>query len=359
MTDIRTSLESLASTIEELQNKPSDTVEIQDRELSGNKIHGGIITQFSSVGIRDRASDAVLKIDDNGIYVDVMHVDTINGDTSVKGNLNVDGEITASKIHVNELIADVRNERSDPLSFTGKGDAAAYGKGLLWPARDYTKQFLLLEKPDRFFASESIELRANKIYMINGQNVLSRDSLGTTVTKSNLQKLGTLSELTVNGNLNLNNYVYYDATNDRLGIGVETPNGALSIGSFDHEFIIDESEKGFKLGSYTNADLNLITDDTVRVTVNANGNVVIHKKLTVTDSLSIGVKNPVGDVSLTVGGPVRLEGKKFEVADQIPGSGNYTIGDIIWASTPTTHVGWICVRSGTPGEWKAFGQIAS
>ena len=37
----------------------------------------------------------------------------------------------------------------------------------------------------------------------------------------------------------------------------------------------------------------------------------------------------------------------------------YNIGDIVWnqSPTPSGFVGWICMRAGTPGEWKAFGQI--
>lgn len=357
MTDIRKGLESLADAIEQIQTAPQKAVEILDRELSGNKIHGGVITRFSSVGIKDNARDLILKVEDDGIHVSAIHVETLNGDISINGNLSVDGEITVKKLHVDELVADVRNERSDPLSFIGKDDTTAYGKGLIWPSKDYTKQFILMERPDRFFATESIELRSNKVYMINGQNVLSRESLGTTVTKSNLQSLGTLNELKVNGSLNINNYVYYDPANDRLGLGIDTPNGIFSVGSFDHELVIDETDSGFKLGTYTNADFNIISDDTNRITVNANGNVVIHKKLTVAESLSIGVKNPTPDVDLTVGGSVRFEGKKFEVSDTTPGTGNYHAGDIVWHSNPTTHVGWICVRSGSPGDWKRWGKI--
>lgn len=357
MTDLRNSLDVLASAIEDLQSKPSPELEISDRQLSGNKISGGLITRFSSVGIRDKASDAILEVKDDGIHVDVVHTSNLEGNVAVSGDLNVQGEIVASKIHVDEIIADVRNERSDPLSFIGKNDTTAYGKGLIWPAKDYTKQFLLMEKPDRFFATESIELRANKIFMINGQNVLSRDTLGVSVVNSNIQKLGTLKELNLNGDLNINNYLFYDASNDRLGIGVETPNGAFGLGSFDHEFIIDETDNGFKLGTFTNADVNIITDDTSRLTINANGNVVVHKKLTVTESISVGVKNPGSDVDLTTNGPIRIEGKKFEVAEELPGTGNYNAGDIIWNSNPTSHVGWICIRSGTPGEWKRWGKI--
>ena len=45
----------------------------------------------------------------------------------------------------------------------------------------------------------------------------------------------------------------------------------------------------------------------------------------------------------------------------IPDSGTYRQGDVVYNknAVATGYVGWVCVREGTPGEWKAFGQIAS
>jgi hypothetical protein len=44
-----------------------------------------------------------------------------------------------------------------------------------------------------------------------------------------------------------------------------------------------------------------------------------------------------------------------------PVSGSYSAGDIVWNSAPSPggNVGWVCVTAGTPGEWKAFGSIAT
>jgi hypothetical protein len=44
---------------------------------------------------------------------------------------------------------------------------------------------------------------------------------------------------------------------------------------------------------------------------------------------------------------------------EIPTSGNFRKGDIVWNENPasTSYVGWVCVRAGTPGEWRPFGQI--
>ena len=58
---------------------------------------------------------------------------------------------------------------------------------------------------------------------------------------------------------------------------------------------------------------------------------------------------------------MRFQGKKQEVSAELPRAGVYQKGDIVWNEDPrpTGYVGWICIRSGTPGEWKQFGQISS
>jgi len=42
-----------------------------------------------------------------------------------------------------------------------------------------------------------------------------------------------------------------------------------------------------------------------------------------------------------------------------PKTGNWEVGDIIFNSTPNVNnfVGWVCIKSGSPGIWKAFGKI--
>jgi hypothetical protein len=368
MTDIRKSLESLADAIEVIQNK-KQPVHILDRELSGDKIHGGKITKFSSKGITDLATDTVLVVKNDGLHLDTIHVNRVSdsldigGALSVNGDITVNGAVTAKKLHVEELTADVRNERTEPLAFIGKDSkTTAYGKGLIWPGGDYTRQFMLMERPDRFFATESIELRAGKIYMINGQNVLSQDALGTTVVKSNLKKVGVLEKLEVENSLTVDNYLYYDPNTQRLGLGTESPNGSISILSWDHEFIIDPTdERRFKIGTYTTGGFDIITDDTPRISIEPTGPITIHNKVVIKDKLGIGVKNFLPDADITTSGPVRFEGKKFEVGESEPDSGNYTQGDIVWNSDPkpSGYIGWVCIRSGTPGTWKPFGHIAA
>ena len=360
MTDIRNSLETLATAIEDLQNQPAPEPKINDRQLSGNKIHGGRITEFSSKGIKDKATDYVLTVNDDGIHVDVAQIKTIANDLAVNGDLTVQGTVHAQRMHVEEVTADIRNERTDPLQFIGKSNKTAYGKGLIWPGGEYTKQFILQERPDRFFATESIDLRDGKIYMVNGKNVLAENELGRSVTKSHLRSVGVLDKLSVEGPLTVDNYLYFDNNTQRLGLGTEQPNGDISIMSWDHEFIINNTDdRKFEIGAYTNTSVNIITDDTTRIAINHDGVVTITGKTVFQNKIGVGVKNFAQDADITSAGPIRFQDKKFEVGDSSPSSGVYVKGDIVWNSNPraTDYVGWVCTKSGTPGDWRPFGQI--
>jgi len=356
---VKSGLEALTTIIEDLQRVPAPKVEILDRELSGNKINGGVITNFSSVGIQDSAKQTILAVSDDGIVVKNIAVENIQSPLNINGNLSVNGEITASKLHVNEISADVRNERTTPLEFKAENKSLG-GKGLIWTGADYTKQFVFKHAPDRIWSSEDLDIDREKCYRIDSLPVLNLTSLGDSVTTSNLQSVGTLESLSVNGSVTIDNFVFYDANSQRLGIGTEEPNAILSIKSLDHEFTIDETEdKQFKLGTYTTTGLKVITDDTARLTISAAGDIELKNKVTVQGKFGVNVNNFGDDADITVAGPVRFQGKKFEVGSDSPSTGNYIQGDIVWNTNPipTGYVGWICVRSGNPGEWKPFGQI--
>ena len=78
-------------------------------------------------------------------------------------------------------------------------------------------------------------------------------------------------------------------------------------------------------------------------------------------NLGIGVSNVPDDLSLETERPVKFQGKKFEVGNKIPTIGLYNKGDIVWDDDPKPNgiLGWICIRTGTPGEWRTFGTIGA
>ena len=358
-------LADLGDTInQEILNSPAPALDILDRSISGNKINGGKIANFASTGIKDNATYAgepILTVENDKIVVESISVNKILNPLHVEGDLKVDGEVTAHKLHVNELTSDTRTERTTPLEFKGENDQPPYNKGLIWSGAGPTRQLMFREGEDRFFSSESIDLQNGKDYKISNTTVLAETELGTTVVKSNLRRVGTLQSLKVAGNLTVGEYLFWDNDSMRLGIGIDAPNGDLSIGSMDHEFIIAADDREFKVGTWSTSNLKIVTDDTTRIQIAAEGNIQLNDKVSIIGTLGIGVKNYEEDVALTTAGPVRIQNKKFEVGDGVPTQGNYAKGDIIWNDNPqaSSYVGWICIRGGTPGEWKAFGQISS
>jgi hypothetical protein len=365
---VRDNLGHLASVIENIAyQNPMSAADLPDRSISGNKILGGKIAKFASTGIKDDSTRLVVLVNDDGILTDCLDVETLVGDVKVEGNLTVGGEITAAKLRVSEITADIRHEKSTPLEFIAGENDTVYGKGLQWKSNDPTKQFILRANPDRLYSSESIDLHRDKIYAIDNITVLSKDELGPTITKSNLNKVGVLTGLVVQGDVKIDEFLFWNSGSMRLGIGTDQPNAMLSLTTLTSEFIIDPEGDNVRIGTWTTDDIVFITDDTPRLLITKTGHIHLgpkgsaDTKVTVNGRLGLGINNIKDDVSLDSAGAIRFQDKKFEVGSKVPINGSYKLGDIVWNSNPqpTGYVGWVCTREGTPGIWKPFGQIGS
>jgi hypothetical protein len=344
---------------------------IPQRSLSGNLINGGLISNFSSNGIKDEATENKIVVRNDGVILDKLSVKTILGSVSVENNLtaenlNVSGTIKANRLEVAELKADVRLERTTPLEFKAAAGNSIVGKGLLWSGEGVTKQFVL-RQDDRIFSTENLDLQKGRSFMIDNIAVVSEQELGPTIRKSRLTELGNLKSLAVLGDVNFNNHVIYNAAAERLGIGIETPNGLFSIGKNNVEIKLDVNDKAQAIiGVHGYNDVNLVTDDAVRLTVHNNGNITLGNKnaqptqVHVHGKISVSVNSPDPNVDLHVNGPIKFKGQLHTYDDRAPAQGFYNKADIVWNTDPRSGqpVGWVCTRSGTPGDWRPFGIIA-
>ena len=238
------------------------------------------------------------------------------------------------------------------------------GKGLIWSGSGHTKQFIY--QAGHFFSSESIDLGKDQSLSINSVRVLNDKELGPSITKSNLREVGRLKGLVVDGSLSVNQYLFFNATADRLGLGTDQPNAAFSIADEGVELVLGsrESVRG-GIGTFNSADLELVTDNTARVTIKAGGDIDLGNrnngsiKVTVHGTLGINVGTADPRTALHVGGAIKFNDTIHLKAEGIPTSGSYNHGDIVWNSNPQPRgfVGWICVKGGNPGMWNAFGEI--
>ena len=168
------------------------------------------------------------------------------------------------KLYVKELVVDIYEERQSPLEFKAIG-SSNYGKGIIFSGSGVTKQFILASSPDNFYSSEHINLESGKIYMIGKKSIISENEIGHTVTKSHLTSLGTLNELNVNGNINLNNV--FKIFKDKINIGgceIDTVNGVtfkgskITLQSNSQSISVEENKiiLGDKNRPLTHADVN-------------------------------------------------------------------------------------------------------
>ena len=343
---------------------------LPNRSIDGNKINGGVITNFASQGIKDQSnSNTKIMVTDDVVSIDNLSVQTIKGDVAVEQKLtahdiHVNGEITATRIRTDELFADIRIERTTPLEFTQSAGNPIIGKGLLWTGAGATRQFILRDN-DQLFSTENISVNRDRNFQIDNIPVITFDSLGATVVRSRLREVGNLNSLSVLGTVNFDNQLFFYNESGRLSFGHDEPNGKVSIYDNEVEFKIDTKNSNSIIGTHGYHSLSLITDNTERLTVSAQGHITIGNynqpptQVKVHGRLSIGVNNPDQNVDLHVNGPIRFNDKLQSHGVSIPKSGNYKKADIIWNTEPRTGqpIGWVCIVSGTPGEWRPFGII--
>jgi hypothetical protein len=285
-------------------------------------------------------------------------------------NANIDHTLETLSTALKDLISaanqPVAQEITQFLDFRAKKGDSNVGKGVIWSGDGTTKQIIFNSNPDRFYVTETVELGRDKSLMIGGAKILDTVSLGNTVVKSNLREVGRLKGLIVDGSISVNQYVIYNASLNRLGIGTETPNAVLSVADQGVEVMLGTTETlNGMVGTYATKDFDIVTGNTPRISVKANGDIDLGNptknpiKVKINGKLSVGVEVPDPGVDLHVAGAVRFNNKLHLSASAPPSQGTYNIGDIVWNDSPRvgSTIGWVCLRAGSPGMWYPFGEI--
>jgi hypothetical protein len=340
------------------------------RSLSGDHINGGKVHNFASSGITDKATKPQLTLSDQGVAIQTFSQGfTVNG--------NVQGEdakfkvLKADVIEAVNIIGEIKFEKDVPIVFSGD---SLEGKGLLWAGKGTTKQFIFAGNPDRFFSSENIDLARGKSITVNNIKLFDEKELGPTITKSNLREVGRLNGLIVDGDLivdrsvSIGQYLMFNNDTNRLGLGTNRPNAALSVCEDGIEVVLGtrDSVRGY-IGTHASHSLDIVTDNSARITIAAGGNIQLGNpklppvQISVHGKLSVQISTPDPEVDLHVAGSVKFGNRLQRVDRNYPTAGSYNQGDIVWNSEPmiNQYVGWVCVQAGTPGLWEPFGKIGN
>lgn len=238
---------------------------IPDDSISGNKVHGGVISEFQSTGIQDLATQTSLVVSNGTATVDRIRTKTIDGNVTVNGNMSLTGSITvaenvnfnkdisilgtisADTISVKNLVATVRQETREPLTFVGMSPTDLAGKGLVWKVGNQLST--VLYKNGKLAFTIEPDLAVSQAYHVAGAPVLSQDTLGPTVVNSKLKQVGRLQQLTVDGKVDLNGKV--DITRDVDVDGNVKITGTLEAQVIKASQVVTDDGGSYELGNFT------------------------------------------------------------------------------------------------------------
>lgn len=282
-------------------------------EIVSAQIDGSVARwhdQNRTVGINDTASAAELSVLDGVVVVEndlVSRQLSVEEDAEVKQtltvkNLAVKGSINTDNPSWNELSDKIKTQCLSEIDQNWR--------------TTMVNEILAVSKTQGIdFASVNIE----------GRPLLSNGQLHAHVTSSNLQKVGTLSALTVSGECDLTNTV--SVRNKRLGINTQEPEMALSL--WDEEVSIVAGKLNQQQGFIGTAR---------------------------SQALSIGV-NKRSSIEIDEDGAVTLKnlrvGKhRIAFEPQVPGYSG-TKGDVVFNSDPRADkpFAWICLGD---FKWQAL-----
>lgn len=243
---------------------PGQAIDLTQFKISGSNVAGGIIDHFGSTGIQDLATDCQLTVSDDATIVENT---LLAANAEVKGDLKVDGNLV------------IMGEVPEDSPFYRDVVEHAAGKVRLSLNDDFFRQYTT-QVYDRI-REEGIDLTR---LTINGNEIIRGNQIGYSITESNLQKVGELKSLTVNGSVDLTNSVF--VRNKRLGINTAEPSAALSVWDEEVEILGRKLRKDIAafgttrpqalvLGSNGKENLTLLPDGSVVINRLNVGSVVL------------------------------------------------------------------------------------
>ena len=258
---------------------------------------------FTTTGIRDNASDTQLTVKDSGIdikdqitakNIEISQDGSIHGTLSVN-NLCVRGSINTDNKSWNALVDDLATSAIQQIT------------------NDWREQMI----DDVLDRARISGIDFDQV-TINGRPLISGKDLHPAITDSNLQTLGTLKDLVVQGSARFNNTL--TVNNRRVGINTETPEMALGIWDEEVAVILGKHSHntGF-IGTARSQGLNIGTNRQTHVSIDDEGLTTIKK--------------------------LRVDRHKVAFESQVPGY-NGTRGDIVFNSDP---------KPGQPFAWQCLG----
>ena len=247
----------------------------------------------------------IFTINDDTVVINKLSV----GNTDLTGTLTISDKIIVDTIEVKNLVTNSIPSESTG-NWTVNEESDLNGKGFGWNWGEGSVQ-LIYRTGNRLWSNGDFDLSSDRSYKIDNIEVLSLNQLGPQVSKSNLTQVGSLKSLKVIGDTNIGEFAFFNTTYNRLGLGTEEPNSSISIIENDVELGIGSPRYGLAtIGTYSNHSLDIVTDNTARISVKNDGEIHIGNETSKNSVLrvygSLYVDNLVTDTRVERTSPIEF-----------------------------------------------------
>lgn len=276
--------------------------------LNGDMIKGGIIENFGSTGIEDRASSVKLTIMDHATaFEGALFAPSadIKGTLTVQGDLIVKGEIPSDSNAFKKIVEHSAKQVQDSLNEE------------------------LFQNYSNIISKNILEsgIDLNRITQ-GGKEVVAGNKLGYHITDTNIQRLGVVTDLQTKGEALLSETLY--TTNGRVGVNTMDPSATFVVWDEEIEMIVTKRKQdvGF-IGTPRRQALVVGSNNKENIILDIDGSVQIEELL-------------IGRMRMTSSNAVpNYEGER---------------GDIVFNEEPSpgNAIGWVCIGGSL---WASFGKI--
>lgn len=275
---------------------------------SGNKIKGGIIENFGSTGIEDRATFVQLTLMDHAcvfegpVFAPEAHV---KGSLTVDGDINLQGKMTATGTALESIIEHTTSHVKESLN-----------EELFQSYSDVMHKTI-----------QANGLDLDRITQ-NGRDVVKGSQLGYHIVDTNIQRLGIVKDLQTQGENLLADTLYVSGR--RVGVNTVDPSAVFVVWDQEVEMIVAKRKQdtGY-IGTTRNQTLVLGSNNKENLTLQPDGSVQVNSILI---------------------------GQSLQSSAAVTPNYEGSHGQIVWNELPSLGgpIGWVCLGG---HRWARFGKI--
>lgn len=308
--------------ISNVLNSSAKTYNFPERSIKGSSINpdglyikaeqiaAGVIRNFESTGIQDKASQTQVTILDNAtIYENQLVAKELHiaGSAIIEGDLLLTGTLN----NASQLFKELEERSAETM-------------------RKELRDGMYVEFSDLVFDKIKHEGLDATVFKYGGKPFVSGNALAPSILSSNLQKVGALKELQVIGETLLDESLY--VSNNRVGLNTINPETVLDIWDQEVEIQVSKVEQNTGLIS---------TPRNQRLILGSNKNYNL-------------VCNPDGSVSVST---LHLNGVRHTSSAVTPADDSPK-GTIVWNSDPSigAPIGYVSLGG---ARWAQFGKITT